>query len=110
MKTDFNEAAYELGQRRQMDAYEREQDEASRLADLEYMQRQEVIAIADLYAAPACNAIRAIPLNRWSKEVVRQIITSITSKVIQSTWSETEDGDEIICTLTDLDANLGARQ
>ena len=80
------------------------------MADLEYMQRQEVIAIADLYANPALRAIRAIPADKFNVEVVRQIITCINSKVIQSTWSETEDGDEIICCLTDLDANLGARQ
>ena len=62
--------------------------EEQRLSDSAYMARQEEIAIADLYAAPALNGIRAIPANKFSKDVLRQILFCLAAQVIKADWDK----------------------
>ena len=80
--------------------------EAHRLADSEYMAKQEAAAIADLYAAPALSAIRAIPLDKFSVDVVRQVLHCLAARVIQTKWQDTDAGELAVGVMDDLANDL----
>ena len=102
----FDEGRYELSERRKMDAMDAESEMREREICAEIDEKAEREALADIYAGPVCNAIRTIPMSRWSPEVVKQILLTISAKTIQSDWSEEQAGDLVICTLTDLESDL----
>ena len=80
--------------------------EEQKLMDAAYMARQEEIALADLYSAPALNAIRAIPNGKFSKEVVRNILFCLASKVTMSDWKDTEAGETTVNSLDEFAGDL----
>ena len=80
--------------------------EEHRLADAEYMAKQEAEALADLYAAPTLKAIRAIPSPKCTKEVIRQILVCVAAKVLTADWAETEAGQTAAGGIDDLASDL----
>ena len=80
--------------------------EEQKLMDAAYMARQEEIALADLYSAPAMNAIRAIPNKKFSKEALKNILICLASKVTQSDWMDTEAGETSFGSLNDFANDL----
>lgn len=76
--------------------------EEARLADSTYMDKQEAEALADLYASPALRAIRAIPLEKFSTDVLRSILSCLTARVTQAAWKDTDAGESAVEVLDDL--------
>jgi len=80
--------------------------EEHRLSDAEYMAKQEAEALADLYAAPALSAIRAIPDAKFSKDVIRQILFCLAAKTFKTQWADTDAGNTAIGAMDDLANDL----
>lgn len=80
--------------------------EEQRLADSEYMAKQEAAALADLYAAPALSAIRAIPVGKFSKDVLRNILFCCAAIVVKSAWQDTDAGELAVGAMDDLANDL----
>ena len=103
---EFDEGRYDLAQRKLMDRMDVESEQRARDRDAEIDAKAEAEALADIYATPVSNAIRAIPASRFNVLVVKQIILSLASKVTTSDWGNSDEGELIFGVLVDLEGDL----
>lgn len=100
---EFNEARYELAQRKMMD-----RQDAKQAAD--EVMRQSVQEWEDSIADPAITAIRKITQSAFSERVCVQIIRALATKITDSNWAHFEHAQDAITTLDELSDDLEAHQ
>ena len=95
----FNEAAYELGQRQLMDAMDRQQaaQEAEQAAADAFTQQ---------FAQPAINALRAIPQYARSEQVTAAIVRALAAMVKSSPFAHR--AEDVLNALDNLSDDLEA--
>lgn len=97
----FNEAAYELGQRQlmdRMDAQQAAQEAEQAAAD----------AFTQQFAQPAINALRDIPQYARTEQVACLIVRALAAMVKDSNWAWTDHGQDVLNALDNLSDDLEA--
>ena len=92
----LNEGAYELAQRRLMDAMDAQADMMRRENESRLDSNDEAVARVQ----PALNNIRAV--FDFSEPAVAALLRCIASKVASSNWSHFEHAQELINTLDEM--------
>ena len=103
MKTDFNEARYELAERKLMDRMDAQQA-------AEESVRQSIQEWEDSVSAPALTAIRKITQSAFSERVAVLIVRCLAAKINAGNWSHFEHAQDAIAALDELSDDLEAKQ
>lgn len=99
MRTDFNEAAFELSQQKLMDRMDAQQA-------AEEAERASAYAFTQQYAQPTINAIRAIPEWARTEHVAAMIVRALAAMVKSSNWTHLERAEDVLNALDNLSDDL----
>jgi hypothetical protein len=103
MRTDFDDARFELAQRKLMDRMDAQQA-------AEESVRQSVQEWEDSVSAPALTAIRKITQSAFSERVAVLIVRCLATRIADSNWAHLEHGTDAINVLDELSDALEMKQ
>jgi cytochrome c-type biogenesis protein CcmH/NrfG len=100
---EWNDAKFELAERKRMDAHDQRQA-------AEDVIRQSVEEWETEQAQPTINAIRAISQSAFSERVAVMIVRALSAKINAGNWSHFEHGQDAVIVLDELSDELEAKQ